>query len=207
MSRSSRMLRYVGYRMKITLQDARVLIGTFMAFDKHMNLVLGECEEFRRIKGKEGGGEKEEKEEKRVLGLVLLRGDSVVSLSVEGPPPPEPSERLAPGGPGVGKAAGRGMAVPMAGGAGGGMMPPPGRGMTMPPPGMPLGGAAMPGGMPGMMMPPPGMSMGGMPMPPGPPGMMMPPPGPPGMMGGPPGNPNPNPNMGMPMGRGPPPPR
>ena len=193
MSRSSRMLRYVGYRMRITLQDARVLIGTFMAFDKHMNLVLGECEEFRRIKkGKKESksGDKEEREEKRVLGLVLLRGDSVVSMSIEGPPPPEPAEKFAPGGPGIGKAAGRGMPVQptISGGPPGVMM---GRGM--PPPGMPLPGMPLPGMAPRGMIPP-GMA------PPGMPGMA-----PPGMPMGamPPGMP---PRGMMPPGRGPPPP-
>lgn len=217
MARSSRMLHYINYRMKVVLQDDRMLVGTFMAFDRHMNMVLGDCEEFRRIKSKKGQGQgiSEEKEVKRTLGLVILRGDSVVSLTIEGPPPPEDDEKLVPGGPGSGRAAGRG--VPTApltgapvglggpihgvGGPAGSMMQPPSQvaaqmgaqhmgGMPPRPPGMMGGPPGMMGGPPGMMGGPPGMMMGGPPgMMGGPPGMMGTPPGPPGMMPprGPPG--------------------
>ncbi len=80
-----------------------------MAFDKHMNMVLGDAEEFRHIKSKKGQGLTEDREEKRTLGLIILRGDSIVSMTVEGPPPPEEEEKATPGGPGVGKAVGRGL--------------------------------------------------------------------------------------------------
>lgn len=103
------MMQFVNWRMRVTISDTRTLVGTFMAFDKHMNIVLGDCEEYRTTKGKKASGEKEEK---RSLGLVLLRGETVVSLSAEAPPPPKARAKAGGrGGPGIGAAAGRGMPV------------------------------------------------------------------------------------------------
>jgi small nuclear ribonucleoprotein B and B' len=83
------MLSLINWRLKVTINDGRALTGQMLAFDRHMNLVLADCEEFRRVRPKKKPGEDAapEQELKRTLGLVILRGETVVSLSVEGPPP------------------------------------------------------------------------------------------------------------------------
>jgi small nuclear ribonucleoprotein B and B' len=124
----------------VTLHDGREIVGTFLAFDKHMNLVLSEAEEFRTLRSK--GAVVEERLEKRTLGLVLIRGENVISLAVEGPPPPSVTGKLTPGGPGMARGAGRGV-VP----------PPPAGGLSAP---VGLGAAPVAGvGAPGMVPPPP----------------------------------------------------
>jgi small nuclear ribonucleoprotein B and B' len=86
------MLSLVLWRIRVTLSDNRQLVGQMLAFDRHMNLVLADCEEFRRVKPKKKTSSTEDEpapsqELKRSLGLVILRGEMIVSLSVEGPPP------------------------------------------------------------------------------------------------------------------------
>jgi small nuclear ribonucleoprotein B and B' len=100
-----------------------------------MNLVLADTEEFRRVKRKptksttsapgasSSSAPLVETEEKRTLGLTIVRGAHIISLSVESPPPADPAARLgtsAPGGasaatlaagPGISKPAGRGLPV------------------------------------------------------------------------------------------------
>lgn len=86
-----------------------MLTGQMLAFDKHMNLVLADCEEFRKVKskGKVPEGQPEQ-EEKRMLGLVILRGETIVSMSIDGPPPPSTEDKTSRAsqlmtGPGVGR--------------------------------------------------------------------------------------------------------
>lgn len=112
----------------------------------------------------------EERTEKRTLGLVLIRGENVVSMAVEGPPPPSGKSATAPStaaGPGMARGAGRGVLpsqqqphqAPM-------MQPPPGYNPAAVP--MGLGAAPVYGlGSGGLPPPPPPPPPGGMP----PPGM------------------------------------
>jgi hypothetical protein len=98
-----------------------------------MNLVLADTEEFRQVrsKSKKSGAPgttaplETEVEQKRTLGLTIVRGTHVVSIAMEGPPPADPSARLggAPGvsaaalssGPGIAKPAGRGLPIGLTG--------------------------------------------------------------------------------------------
>ena len=129
-----------------------------------MNLVLADTEEFRRIKRKPNKAAQApgaaapalvESEEKRTLGLTIVRGTHIVSCSVDGPPPADPSTRLgtsAPGGAG---------GAPAAMAAGPGISRPAGRGLGagLGGPAMGVGGPPPPGGFPGFGgSPPPGFA-------------------------------------------------
>ena len=128
-----------------------------------MNLVLADAEEFRRLKKKKSDSNNIDEslngeDVRRVLGFVLLRGEEVVSLAVEGPPVRvkkiKPLQAAADGGGG---------GIPL----GAGVARPAGRGAPMPGMMMPSSGAAAAVGQPlaggpppGMMMPPPGFRPG-----------------------------------------------
>jgi small nuclear ribonucleoprotein B and B' len=79
----SKFLQWIDFRVRITIQDARMMVGTFLAFDKHMNVVLADAEEYRITKTSKTG---QQKQIKRTLGLVIIRGENIISLTAEAPP-------------------------------------------------------------------------------------------------------------------------
>lgn len=106
----------INYRLRITLNDSRQIVGQLLAFDAHMNLVLADSQEYRKVKSrkakaraaaasksaKSGVQDEDEDdddaaaasgapdavlEQKRTLGLLILRGENIVSMAIEAPPP------------------------------------------------------------------------------------------------------------------------
>ncbi|CCK70408.1 mRNA splicing protein SMB1 KNAG_0E01440 [Huiozyma naganishii CBS 8797] len=88
----------INYKLRVLTQDGRSYIGEMLAFDKHMNLVLNECVEERIPKSQQmkirQGNTKDVKIEKRVLGLTILRGEQILSTTVEDTPQLTKRERL-----------------------------------------------------------------------------------------------------------------
>ncbi|KAJ1041893.1 hypothetical protein NDA10_007572 [Ustilago hordei] len=193
--KGGKMMSLINYRLRITLNDSRQIVGQLLAFDAHMNLVLADSQEYRKIKSRKAKAraaaastagnaavqdEDDEddvgasssapdaiQEQKRTLGLLILRGENIVSMAIEAPPPADDRRQptMQPG-PGKGAPMGRGMglAVPPMPGAAPPMMARPMPYARPPPPGMPGGPP------PGFSVPPPG---GFPPRPP--PGFGMPP--------------------------------
>lgn len=60
-----------GKRVLVELKNGKQLVGTLLAFDIHINVVLDDAEEIF------------ENETKRKLGKVFVRGDTIIAVSVE----------------------------------------------------------------------------------------------------------------------------
>ncbi|SOV24889.1 small nuclear ribonucleoprotein-associated protein B, putative [Plasmodium sp. DRC-Itaito] len=82
MGKNSRLETWLQYRVRVTISDTRYFVGTFLSYDRHMNIVLVDAEEFRKVKSQENSM----KEIKRVVGLILIRGENIVSFTAEQAP-------------------------------------------------------------------------------------------------------------------------
>lgn len=83
--KGSKLAKFLNHRVKVVIGDHRYFVGQMLGFDTHQNVVLKDCEEYRILKRRKAG---EQRETKRNIGLMILRGDSVLHIDVIGQPPP-----------------------------------------------------------------------------------------------------------------------
>eukprot|EP00754_Rhynchopus_humris_P010869 Rhum_TRINITY_DN14180_c12_g2::Rhum_TRINITY_DN14180_c12_g2_i1::g.72660::m.72660/K11086/SNRPB, SMB; small nuclear ribonucleoprotein B and B' len=86
----SKLFACVGKRIKCTIQDGRILHGTFLSYDRCLNLVIADAVELRPLDKKKAvahdqANDSKSQYDERTLGLLLLRGDSVTAITVTGP--------------------------------------------------------------------------------------------------------------------------
>ncbi|KAI3405970.1 smb1 [Candida oxycetoniae] len=110
-NKKTKMSDLINYRLKILTIDNRTYVGSLLSFDKHLNLVLADTKESRITKKSWNELKKKKKSKtnpmpvpnsntplfpstdvppttkldvtKRHLGLIILRGEQIVSLSIE----------------------------------------------------------------------------------------------------------------------------
>lgn len=100
-SKKTKLSDLINYRLRVSTLDGRAFTGQLLAFDAHMNIVLADTEESRftnkayleLIKNKANGQVRAE-EEKRFLGLLILRGEQVVNITVKSGPTADIKKRL-----------------------------------------------------------------------------------------------------------------
>lgn len=74
--KTAAMTENLGRRISVLTTDRERLDGRFLGFDKHMNLVLSDCERSRPHKRGPGF-------ERQDLGFIVLRGELVASIAVQ----------------------------------------------------------------------------------------------------------------------------
>lgn len=102
-SKKTKLADLINFRLRVSVQDGRTYTGQLLAFDKHLNLVVADTEEARvprkayqqLVKQKAAGQQVKASEEKRFLGLIILRGEQVVNLTIVSAPTADTKKRLA----------------------------------------------------------------------------------------------------------------
>lgn len=74
MTKQNKLMTLVKKRVKITLKDSKIIVGRLLAYDKHMNVVIEEGEEFRKTL---------KATERRNIGLIMLTGRNIISIVLE----------------------------------------------------------------------------------------------------------------------------
>lgn len=95
-TKKTKLSELIHYRLKVSTIDNKSFIGNLLAFDKHMNLVLSDTEEVRlpkkTLQNIKAG--KDIKEIKTNLGLIILRGDQIVNLTIQSAPLTSTKQRI-----------------------------------------------------------------------------------------------------------------
>lgn len=100
-NKSTKLGDLIHYRLKVTTVDGRSYVGQLLAFDKHMNLVLADTEEarvtkklYQELAKNKAEGQVKATEEKRFLGLIVLRGEQVVGFTIQTGPTADMKKRF-----------------------------------------------------------------------------------------------------------------
>ena len=81
-AKKSKLEQLIGHKVELHLDDHRILTGQLLAYDKHMNLVIEDCEEIRKT-------------QRRPLGLLVLKGEFIQSVQSIAPPAAIKTKRTA----------------------------------------------------------------------------------------------------------------
>lgn len=69
--------------LRIDMSDGRVLVGIFLCTDRDANVILGSCTEYLPEDVNEEPNASAPIEEPRMLGLVMVPGKHIVTVSVD----------------------------------------------------------------------------------------------------------------------------
>lgn len=100
-NKNTKLADLIHCRLKVTTIDGRSYVGQLLAFDKHMNLVLADTEEarvtkklYQELAKNKTDGQAKVVEDKRFLGLIVLRGEQIVGFTIQTGPTADVKKRF-----------------------------------------------------------------------------------------------------------------